>query len=77
LEIAVKYRFLIASVLAVSGLCAFGCSEGESPFGHLDTRTASIREAELKKLRSSPYYGMPAPDHRADARGGLGALARQ
>ena len=51
------HRWLLVSAAVILGSFASGCSEGESPLGHLDMRTASNHELELKKLRSSPYYG--------------------
>ncbi len=69
-----RRRYLFALVVVIGGISSFGCTtEGESPLGHLTTQVVSNRDAEIKKLRSSPYY-RPVTEARGVAHADLGAL---
>jgi hypothetical protein len=61
-----KYRYLLAPVLFISGLAAIGCTETAPPASDLHAQATNIREVNLAKLRSSPYYHNSAPRHRID-----------
>jgi hypothetical protein len=71
-----KRRILLASMLMIAGVSSVGCADGDWPLGRLTTQVASNRDAEIKKLRSSPYY-RPVAQASADAQTSPGALARQ
>ncbi len=70
-----RHRWLFVSAVVMLGSLASGCSEGKSPLGRLDMQTASSHELELKKLRSSPYYGGSASEGRIVVEPGSAALA--
>ena len=71
-----RRRYLFALVVVIGGVSSLGCTQGESPLGHLTTQVVSNRDAEIKKLRSSPYY-RPVTPASAVAHSDPGALARQ
>jgi hypothetical protein len=52
----VRYHYLLASTVVVSGLVSPGCSERQPSPIAVDARAAIDHEPNLAKLRSSPYY---------------------
>ena len=69
-----RRRYLFAMVAVIAGVSSLAYTTGgESPLGRLTTQVVSNREAEMKKLRSSPYY-RPVAQASAVAQADPGAL---
>jgi hypothetical protein len=64
-----RYRYLLTPVLLICAVAAIGCTATEPSGGDLDLQAAISREANLSKLRSSPYYHKSTPEQRIAASG--------
>jgi hypothetical protein len=65
-----RSRYLLVPALVVSGIASLGCSETDLPGDRAAAPTAISQQANLAKLRSSPYYHTSASSRPTGASDG-------